>query len=528
MTVFPPETDETPIDRLLRRQQTLDTPVARFSKEQAELEAPRFRELIPLTAPAPGRQYAFEVDLDKCTGCKACVAACHSLNGLDEEETWRDVGLLHGGTAREPYLQTVTTACHHCTDPACLNGCPVNAYEKDPATGIVSHLDDQCIGCQYCVLKCPYEVPKYSKSLGIVRKCDMCHGRLAEGEAPACVQACPNEAIRITTVDTAEEAARHRNSASGGSTFLPGTVDPGYTVPTTRYTGRPVPADARAADADTPRPEHAHWPLVLMLVLTQGSVGVLAAALAMVDPLPALALSAGLCLVGLKASLFHLGKPFKAWRAFLGLTHSWLSREIIVFGAYFPLLLGALLLASPPAAWIPFAPPGFVFPATMGAALAAGLAGVFCSAMIYHDTRRPFWKLHRSAAKFFGTAWILGAAGALVVAPSLPAALLLIAGTLAKLACEARHFHPDALGPDKPAVGSTRVILCCLLRVHANRLLLGAAGGILLPLLFLAGAVPAAVAAVLAFGLCLSAETTERYLYLRAVVPFKMPGGIAS
>ena len=56
------------------------------------------------------------------------------------------------------------------------------AYDKDPETGIVRHLDDQCIGCQYCVLKCPYDVPKYSERLGIVRKCDMCVGRLRAGE----------------------------------------------------------------------------------------------------------------------------------------------------------------------------------------------------------------------------------------------------------------------------------------------------------------------------------------------------------
>ena len=75
----------------------------------------------------------------------------------------------------EPYQQTVTTACHHCVEPACLEGCPVLAYEKDAETGIVRHLDDQCIGCQYCVLKCPYDVPKYSAKRGIVRKCDMCY-----------------------------------------------------------------------------------------------------------------------------------------------------------------------------------------------------------------------------------------------------------------------------------------------------------------------------------------------------------------
>ena len=79
--------------------------------------------------------------------------------------------------------------------------CPVNAYEKDPVTGIVKHLDDQCFGCQYCTMACPYDVPKYHPGKGIVRKCDMCSSRLAVGEPPACVQACPHQAISIRVVD---------------------------------------------------------------------------------------------------------------------------------------------------------------------------------------------------------------------------------------------------------------------------------------------------------------------------------------
>src|SRR5204863_6366496 len=184
------------VQELLADQQSF-TAVEAFSRahdEQALAPGARYRNLIPLEAPRPGEQYAFEVDLDQCSGCKACVTACHSLNGLDEDETWRSVGLLHDLAGEQPFQQSVTTACHHCVDPGCLTGCPVNAYDKDPVTGIVRHLDDQCIGCQYCVLKCPYDVPKYSQKRGIVRKCDMCSSRLGAGEAPACVQGCPNEA----------------------------------------------------------------------------------------------------------------------------------------------------------------------------------------------------------------------------------------------------------------------------------------------------------------------------------------------
>src|SRR6185503_19858812 len=98
-------------------QQTLIA-VERFAKRHDAGELPAqanyYRDLIPFDRPQEGQQYAFDVDLDACTGCKACVAACHNLNGLDSDELWRTVGLLHGGTPNAPAQQTVTAACHHC------------------------------------------------------------------------------------------------------------------------------------------------------------------------------------------------------------------------------------------------------------------------------------------------------------------------------------------------------------------------------------------------------------------------------
>ena len=202
-------------------------------------QARYYRDLIPLSKPGVGEQYAFAVDLDICTGCKACVSACHSLNGLDDDEIWRNIGLIHGGTGEEAYQQTVTTACHHCVEPACMHGCPVKAYEKDEATGIVRHLDDQCIGCQYCVLKCPYDVPKYSKKRGIVRKCDMCQSRLGAGEAPACVQACPSGAIAIRRI-VEKTAITGLEYPRPGDRLLPSA----YEIPATPI---PPPVTPRAA-----------------------------------------------------------------------------------------------------------------------------------------------------------------------------------------------------------------------------------------------------------------------------------------
>ena len=234
-----------------------------------------YRELIPKRTPGAGEQYAFEVNLDQCTGCKSCVIACHSENGLDEDETWRAVGLIQGGTEAQPVIQHITGACHHCMDPACMNGCPTKAYEKDPVTGVVKHLHDQCFGCQYCILKCPYDVPKYNKKKGIVHKCDMCISRLEVGQAPACVRACPTSAIRISLVNTSE--VREKPEAFVN---IPDAPASDYTLPTTRYiTKRRFPADMLSLDYFNIQPEHSHLPLVFMLVLTQLSVGAFGAQL---------------------------------------------------------------------------------------------------------------------------------------------------------------------------------------------------------------------------------------------------------
>ncbi|MBC8096952.1 MAG: dimethyl sulfoxide reductase anchor subunit, partial [Akkermansiaceae bacterium] len=430
------DSSKTLIDQFLAEQSRL-TAVEKFSQrhEQHALPAQEkyYRDLIPLAKPKSGEQYAFVVDLDQCSGCKACVCACHSLNGLDEGEMWRNVGLLvtagTSGTQAEEqrskgakgnlipsplpicssaplpaYQQHVTTACHHCVEPGCADGCPVLAYEKDPVTGIVRHLDDQCIGCQYCVLKCPYEVPKYSAAKGIVRKCDMCHSRLAVGEAPACVQACPHEAIRIEIVD---QAATRTAASTTEARLVPGAFESNYTIPTTRYESENrLPLNARPADAKALRLEDAHWPLVFMLILTQFAAGthLLLSVLLVSGVTARLSIlsyaAAGVLFLALNVSVTHLGRPLKAWRAFLGWRKSWMSREIIAFSVYAG--LAGLLAVKPENVPV----------ATLTAA--AALVGVFCSAMIYIDTRRPAWSSRITFTKFFGTTLLLGATGGAV------------------------------------------------------------------------------------------------------------------
>jgi len=498
--VAPPKKQPTLalIDELLAEQSRLQTPVAKFAvahesgslAQLSALNSQLARQLIPLTKPRPGEQYAFEVELDSCTGCKACVSACHSLNGLDDEETWRDVGLLVGGDRAHPFTQTVTTACHHCADPACLNGCPVLAYEKNPLTGIVRHLDDQCIGCQYCVLKCPYDVPKYSERLGIVRKCDLCHSRLAAGEAPACVQACPTAAIKIVTVLTSGSPLT--------ASFLPTAPDPTYTQPTTRYlTSRPLPRNLAPADAATLRPQPAHWPLVLMLTLLPAAVGLqLASALpdsqlSALNPQLLPTAAAALGSLGLFASVFHLGQPLRAWRIFLGWRKSWLSREALVFGPWFPLTLAAA---------VPFSSQlSALVSQLLPVAAALGSLGLFCSVMIYVDTRREFWRFAQTAPRFFGTAALFA------LAPVAPRAAAIVLA--AKLAWESRTFFFGAT--------SARLQRGPLARAVVTRDLLGLGALILLVI---------SVPPWLALPVLLAGEITERSLFFRAVDAPKMPG----
>ena len=532
---------------LLKEQGTLQTPCRHlFRAARRGSRGAGASQVLQTAHPAlhagGGEQYGFKVDLDKCTGCKACVSACHSLNGLEENETWRDVGTIHGvDLAGASYTQTVTTACHHCTDPACLNGCPVLAYEKDPETGIVYHLDDQCIGCQYCVLKCPYDVPKYSKKLGIVRKCDLCQSRLADGEAPACAQACPTEAISVTIVDTAATEAQAR----GTGDFLPGAPEPSYTVPTTQYvSNRSVPADAVAGDHYALKPEHGHLPLVFMLVLTQLSVGLLAFGFFGAAATAQVAIIAGFAAmsVGLAASVSHLGRPLGAWRAFLGLRRSWLSREIVTFGIFSGVAAMYLLsgYAEPLAASLAGSGAPEFLPVLLAklsglqqalgwSTVTIGLLGVFTSVMIYHDTQRPFWYFPITAIKFYGTTVGLAAAAYLPIATALDAEPAVALGCLfvsvgAKLVVSGATLR-SAREPDLSPAKKTALLLLRPLRwstfARVGTALAGLFAAGLLALM--PGSLPLAV---LSFLFIFTSELLERTLFFRAVAAPKMPGGI--
>jgi formate dehydrogenase iron-sulfur subunit len=531
------------VDLLLDEQQQL-TAAERFAQRHADAHTPLqerwYRDLIPATPPGQGQQYAFRVDLDLCTGCKSCVTACHNLNGLGEQETWRDVGLLIGDEPSAPSLQTITTTCHHCEDPACLAGCPVRAYEKDPETGIVRHLDDQCIGCQYCVLKCPYDVPKYDASRGIVRKCDMCSDRLAAGEAPACVQGCPTSAISIDVV------------AVGGAPepLLPVAAhampDSAYTRPTTRYVSERPRGALRPASERALTPADPHHPLSVMLVLTQLGVGALAfeALRALVGAgASAVGVAIGLAatLFGMGAANLHLGRPQYAFRVVLGLRTSWMSREIVVLGAFAGAASAFAACVLLPHLWPSLAarlPLAALAPWLGAGAAAIGALAVFCSVMIYADTRRPLWRLARTGPLFAGSCLALGlgaaCAATLLGGGDARLAAALAAGWAAVSTAKLRfenallaHRHDTAWTAEKRSALLIRGVLGDVARWRAR---LGWSFGVAVPLALAlaclgAGASTAAAAIAATAVLCAAlGEWLERQLFFRAQAAPAMPG----
>lgn len=339
---------------------------------------PHQPQLLALDA---GEQYRFGFSMVACIGCHSCEVACGEQNGLPAGTVWRRVGELEAGEHPTAQRFHLSMSCNHCLEPACLEGCPTNAYTK-LANGVVAHNAADCVGCQYCTWNCPYSVPVFQPDRRIVTKCDLCQPRLGAGLAPACVDACPTHAITIEKVTIAEWRA---DPGTGDAPALPSVR---HTLSTTRIElPADLGADALAASDWNIRPEHPHWSLVWLTLLSQLAVGTSFAAASLGERI-ASAVVAGLALIG---ALFHLGRPAVAYKALRNLRRSWLSREVALLSAF-----GML------------APTAAVFPALRPAASVVGVAGVYASARLYLVPGRPAWNTPLTVVRFGASTVALG------------------------------------------------------------------------------------------------------------------------
>jgi formate dehydrogenase iron-sulfur subunit len=435
-------------------------------------------ELLPLDA---GEQYRFGFDMGACIGCHSCEVACAEQNGLPPGTTWRRVGEIEGGDHPGTRRFHISMACNHCLEPACLEGCPTNAYVKLP-NGVVDHHADDCIGCQYCTWNCPYSVPAFQPDRRIVTKCDLCRPRLDAGRAPACVSACPTHAITVEKVVIADWRADH---TAGDAPELP-SAD--LTLSTTRIVLPPdVPAETFAASDWNLRPEQPHWPLVWLTLLSQLALGVSLTAATAGERVAAAALATA-ALVG---ALFHLGRPAAAWKALRNLRRSWLSREVALLSAY-----GGLAVAAA------------VVPALTWPAAAAGAAGVYASARLYVVPGRPAWNSPLTVVRFGATAVAVG--------PLLTGHTgLAVVGVAVAVTATAANWWRLWRDGQRAARGAVRLELRWFRGWTVLRIAAAGAG---------AAAATAGAPVLIAFVLLAGSELVGRWLFYVTVVPMNMPG----
>ncbi|MGY2049318.1 formate dehydrogenase subunit beta [Methylobacterium sp. JK268] len=168
------------------------------------------------------------IDVSKCIGCKACQAACEEWNDLRDgigentgvydnphdltPRTWTLMRFMEYENPQTNHLEWLIRkdGCMHCTDPGCLKACPSPGAIVQYSNGIVDFVEENCIGCGYCIKGCPFNIPRVSQVDHKAYKCTLCSDRVAVGQAPACAKTCPTGAIMFGTKEAMIEQAHDR------------------------------------------------------------------------------------------------------------------------------------------------------------------------------------------------------------------------------------------------------------------------------------------------------------------------------
>ena len=176
------------------------------------------------------------IDLDRCSGCDSCIVACKLENNIDLGNYWNHV-IAVGPTGTHPDIEQywLPVQCQQCENAACVHVCPTGASYRDEKTGVVLIDKAKCIGCQYCMMACPYGVRSFNQKEKVVEKCTLCSHRTADGEGvPACVHNCCCGARLYGDLDDpSSDVAKAVAAASPDAVHhLP---DPGSAKPATVY-----------------------------------------------------------------------------------------------------------------------------------------------------------------------------------------------------------------------------------------------------------------------------------------------------
>lgn len=170
------------------------------------------------------------VDITKCIGCGSCTVACklwnelkfdrenpgHGEEAILTDHNWTTVNYKKINKDGDQVWRFAKEQCLHCEEPACQSVCFSKAFEKTPE-GAVVYKPNLCVGCRYCMIACPFEIPKYQwdKVLPSVTKCQMCHTRLSNGEAPACSSVCPTSVMTFGDREEILALAKDKISKEG-------------------------------------------------------------------------------------------------------------------------------------------------------------------------------------------------------------------------------------------------------------------------------------------------------------------------
>lgn len=186
-------------------------------------------------------RYGMVIDLKRCIGCHSCTLACKAENYTGPGIFWTSVSDEEVGTYPLVSRHFLPKLCMHCQNPVCVEVCPTGAsYQREDGIVLVDY--DKCIGCEYCIVACPYRVRYHNKGkrgyfgaelapneelgyqqhqVGVAEKCTFCVDRVERGEEPACAQVCPAKARYFGDLDDPRSEVRQLIRARHGFQLLP-------------------------------------------------------------------------------------------------------------------------------------------------------------------------------------------------------------------------------------------------------------------------------------------------------------------